>query len=60
VFLLNPKGDGYQYLIYAKTDTMFQTAVGEVRRDPIQGRFTGKPLWYVGTQARASQTHPSP
>jgi hypothetical protein len=46
VFLLNPKGDGYQYLIYAKTDTMFQTAVGEVRRDPIQGRFVVKPTWY--------------
>jgi hypothetical protein len=51
VFLLNPKGDGYQYLIYAKTDTMFQTAVGEVRRDPIEGRFVVKPTWYMGALA---------
>lgn len=51
VFLLNPKGDGYQYLIYAKTDTLFQTALGEVRRDPIQGRFVVKPTWYMEAQA---------
>jgi len=57
VFLLNPKGDGYQYLIYAKTDTMFQTALGEVRRDPIEGRFVVKPTWYVETRA---SPHPSP
>ena len=47
VFLRNPKGDGYQYLIYAKTDTLFQTVVGEVRSDPVSEtlRFT-KPTWY--------------
>jgi hypothetical protein len=52
VFLRNPKGDGYQYLIYAKEDTMFQTAVGEVRSDPVSEklRFT-KPTWYRETQA---------
>ena len=50
VFLRNPKGDGYQYLIYAKTDSMYQTALGEVHRDPIEGRFTGKPKWYAVSQ----------